>query len=174
MTYYEGVYPLKFIDDKTSKVDWSGFREDLRLRLANDHIGAVNGISTKDLAQIYLGRIDLEATLCIENQLQIVRKEMMKWESPVILKSTFSKWHIAGSAQESFDYLADRTMRIVRAHGQTQKAARIATQTYPELANSSTVQALQGMTKTMNKLEKAVGKDKLQLESPQEEAKTDS
>lgn len=153
----ETIYPIGFSNRRTGFVDWHGFREDLRGKLQTDCKGTINGVSTDDLAEYYFGRRDLEASFRMENELQLARTILMK--RGIILKNTRYRWHIVGDAGEAHGFLTNRSLRLVRAHSRLRVTGKVATDSYPELAETATVQAIGTMEKPIKELQEAVDKD---------------
>lgn len=144
------IAPLKFDT-------WPDFREDLRGKLLSDHMGRHDGIATDDLAEYYFGQRSLEACLKMESELQQARQVFLK--RGVILKNTGYRWHIVAETIEAYNYIRNRSMRIVRAHQKTKVVASVATGQFPELAETATVKALGGMQKTVDKLKDGITED---------------
>jgi len=136
---------------------WADFREDLRGKLLTDHIGRFNGISTDDLAEYYFGQRGLEASIKMESELQQARQILLS--RGIILKNSKYRWHIVGETIEAYDFIRNRSLRIVRAHQRTKVVATISQSQFPELAETATVKALGSMQKTVDKLREGITKD---------------
>ena len=154
--FLQPVLIVGFTDPSTGRVDWPAFREDLRGKLLTDHVGFSNGIGTVALTRYYCKRTDMEACLVMERELQASRAFFM--DHGIILRNASRRWHIVDNASEALGFIANRTMRVVRAYVRTKAVGQIASLQYPQLAKHAVLQTLGAAEPSIKKLEEATKK----------------
>lgn len=150
-----GAEIKRFIDPRTGRLDFDDLRVDLRVRLLNDYKGANNGVSSRELSQIYFGYVDGETLMFISDQMQIVRLDLMHAPRPVIVRSHKYRWYVAADMAEARGFIAERAKRFVRAHSRLEEAADIGQKTYALPASDPLVRAIEGAQPTVEQIEEA-------------------
>jgi len=149
------------------RYDLGGLIKDLLTKMVNDHVSKENAIRNEELCHYYFDPrpIGLEEQFLISSILQQTRGELQKRGWFLDYRKKLG-WFIVKSTAEAFDHLVRYTKREVRLHGRLQAKTFIATGNRYKLSiGNPLVQAIQGMTPAVKKLEHAVKDTELPIPS---------
>lgn len=138
--------------------DLDGLIHDLLTMMVNDHSGQDNACSHSELCHYYFDpyRITLERKFLITNVLQRTRGVLQRGNWFLDYRPRWG-WFVVQTTAEAFEHLRRYTRREIKLNQRIQAKAFIAIGSNYQLpADSTLVQAIQGMAPAIEQLEQAV------------------